>query len=117
MRRSFNIKNPIIVLLTLAVETAITYFAATKFSVRFIELMFFAGLLFSVVTFYFSSSGGKISELHSSQISGQTGLIQKKEPFVFKKGPIFIGSALFLLVGLILFILLISGVILPAGAS
>jgi hypothetical protein len=111
-----KIKNIIIILLTLAVEVAITYFAATKFSVRFIELMFFSGLLFASMTFYFSSSGGKISEFHMSQLSGQTGLIQKKEPFVFKKGPIFTGSALFLLVGLILFILLVSGVIPPAGA-
>ncbi|RHW38156.1 hypothetical protein D1B31_15400 [Neobacillus notoginsengisoli] len=109
-------KNLVVFLLTSVVEAAIAYFAALKFSVRFIELMFFAGLLFATVTFFFSSSGGRISEFHSSQISGQTGLILKKEPFVFKKGPVFTASALFLLVGLVLFILLFSGVIPPASS-
>ncbi|CEG27105.1 hypothetical protein [Bacillus sp. B-jedd] len=108
-----KIKTIIIFLLTLVVEAVITYFAAVKFSVRFIELMFFAGLLFATVSFLFSSSGGRVSEFHSSQISGQTGLILKKEPLVFKKGPIFTASALFLLVGLVLFILLFTGVIPP----
>lgn len=101
-------------LLTLAVETAITYFAASKFSVRFIEVMFFSGMLFAGITFYFSSSGGVISDFSSSQASAQTGYIQKREPFIFRKGPVFLASLLFFLIGLLFFILLISGVIPPA---
>jgi hypothetical protein len=112
--RLMQIKNIIIILLTLIVEVGITYFIASKFSVRFIEVMFFTGLAFAAVSFYFSSSGGNISDMQSSIISAQTGLIQKKEPFVFKRGPIFTSSAIFLLVGLVLFISLLSGLIPPA---
>lgn len=75
--------------------------------------MFFTGIAFTAISFYFSSSGGTIARLHSSQISAQTGIIQKSERFVFKRGPIFTSSAIFLFIGLILFILLISGIIPP----
>lgn len=109
-----NIKNIIIIVLTIIVEIIITYLIASKFSVRFIEVMFFSGMFFAAISFYFSSSGGKISEYYSSQLSGQTGIIQKKEPFVFKRGPIFTASAIFFIVGLVFFILLVSGIIPPA---
>lgn len=109
-----QLKNLLIILLTLTVEVVITYFVASAFSVRFIEVMFFTGMAFAAGTFYFSSSGGKISEFHSSQLSGQTGIIQKREPFVFRRGPIFTASAIFFAIGLLFFILLLSGVIPPA---
>jgi hypothetical protein len=106
-------KNLFILLVAIMVEVVITYFVATTFTVRFIEVMFFTGLAFAAVSFYFSSSGGTISRFHSSQLSGQTGIIQKLEPFVFRKGPIFTASIIFFNIGLILFILLISGIIPP----
>lgn len=104
-------------LVTFVIEVAITYFIALKFSVRFIEVMFFTGLAFTAISFYFSSSGGTISRFHSSQISGETGIIQESEPFVFRRAPIFTSSAIFLFIGLVLFILLISGIIPPAQMS
>ncbi|WP_231735020.1 hypothetical protein [Bacillus sp. FJAT-29937] len=89
-------------------------FVATKFSVRFIEVMFFTGIAFAAISFYFSSSGGIVSNYSSSQVSAQTGLIQKREKFVFRRGPIFTSSIIFFLIGLVLFILLITGIIPPA---
>ena len=109
-----NIKNIIVIALTLIVEIMITFLIASKFSVRFIEVMFFSGMFFTAISFYFSSSGGKISEFYSSQLSAQTGIIQKKESFVFRRGPIFTASAIFFIVGLVFLVLLISGIIPPA---
>ncbi|WP_313770622.1 hypothetical protein [Bacillus sp. S/N-304-OC-R1] len=76
--------------------------------------MFFTGMAFAAISFYFSSSGGAISGFSSSQVSAQTGIIQKREPFVFRRGPIFTASMIFFLIGLVLFILLVSGIIPPA---
>ena len=111
---SIRNKNLIILLITFVIEAAITYFVASKFSVRFIEVMFFTGAAFSVISFWFSSSGGTATRFIDSQVSAQTGFIQKREPFVFKRGPIFTSSVIFLIIGLVLFILLISGIIPPA---
>ncbi|WP_257391495.1 hypothetical protein [Cytobacillus gottheilii] len=102
-----------IFLVTFVVEAALTFFIATTFSVRFIEVMFFTGIAFAAISFYFSSSGGIISDYSSSQASAQTGFIQKREPFVFRRGPIFTSSIIFFFIGLILFILLTSGIIPP----
>lgn len=98
-------------------ETAITFWVASKFSVRFIELMFFTGMAFTAISFYFSSSGGVISDFSSSQASAQTGFIQKRESFVFRRGPLFTSSLIFFMIGLVLFILLISGIIPPVNWS
>ncbi|MEH7107297.1 hypothetical protein [Bacillus sp. JJ1764] len=81
-----QIKKVIIMLITFVLEAIITYFIALKFTVRFIEVMFFTGLAFAVLSFFFSTGGGKIADLHSSQLSGQTGIIQKREPFIFRRG-------------------------------
>ena len=106
-------KKIIIFLVTFVIEVVITYFVASKFSVRFIEVMFFTGIAFAAISFYFSSSGGAVSSFTSSQISAQTGIIQKSETFVFKRGPIFTSSIIFFLIGLVLFILLLLGIIAP----
>ncbi|TFI47685.1 hypothetical protein E4O93_11450 [Diaphorobacter sp. DS2] len=105
----------IIFLLAFLAEAGVTFFVASTFSVRFIEVMFFTGMAFAGLSFYFSSSGGVISDFSSSQASAQTGFIQKREAFVFRRGPVFTSSIIFFSIGLVLFILLISGVIPPAG--
>jgi hypothetical protein len=99
--------------ITLLIEIGLTYLIAEKFSVRFIEVMFFSGLLFSVISFWFSSSGGTATRFIDSQISAQTGLIQKPQRFIFRINPIFIASVSFLVIGLLFFILLIIGTIPP----
>ncbi|MCM3706834.1 hypothetical protein M3205_14035 [Cytobacillus firmus] len=105
----------IVLLLTFLIEAGVTLFVASTFSVRFIEVMFFTGMAFAGLSFYFSSSGGVIADFSSSNASAQTGFIQKREVFVFRRGPVFTSSIIFFCIGLVLFILLISGVIPPAG--
>ena len=104
-------KPPIIFVISLIVETAITYYVAEKISIRFIELMFFGGITFSVITFWFSSSGGIFTKYSESEASAMTGLVQKQSELVFRKGPVFMASLTFMLIGLVIFILLIAGVI------
>jgi len=106
-------KNLIIMMITLIVEVIITYYIASFFSVRLIEVMFFTGILFAGGIYYFSSSGGAMSRFFNAQVSGQMGFIQQSERFTVKVGPVFWASFIFLLVGLVLFILLITGVIPP----
>jgi hypothetical protein len=106
-------KKLVIFLITLIIEVGLTYLIASKFSVRFIEVMFFSGLAFSVITFWFSSSGGAATRYMDSQVSAETGLIQKRQEFRFNKNPIFNASLLFLIIGLLFFILLVSGIIPP----
>jgi len=100
-------------IVTLIVEVIITYFIASFFSVRFIEVMFFTGIAFAGGTFYFSSSGGAMSRLYTSQVSAQTGIIHERERFKVKLGPVFIASLIFFLIGLVFFILLVTGIIPP----
>ncbi|KOP72558.1 hypothetical protein AMS59_16715 [Lysinibacillus sp. FJAT-14745] len=106
-------KNLIIMIVAFIVEVLITYFIASFFSVRFIEVMFFTGIVFAGGTFYFSSSGGALSRVFASQVSGQTGIIQKREQFTYQIGPIFTASIIFFFIGLVFFILLVSGIIPP----
>lgn len=104
-------KTLIIFVISLIVETAITYYVAEKISIRFIELMFFGGITFSMITFWFSSSGGIFTKYSESEASAMTGIIQKRSELVFRKGPVFMASLAFMLIGLVIFILLIAGVI------
>lgn len=101
--------------ITLLIELLVTYLIATFFSVRMIEVLFFVGLAFTIIIYFFTSSGGTISNMTSSELSAQIGIIQKNEPFVFKRGPIFTASTILLIVGLVLFIMLIYGIIPPAA--
>lgn len=104
-------RSLIIYVISLIVETAITYYVAEKLSIRFIEIMFFGGVTFSVITFWFSSSGGVVTQISESQASALTAIIQKQSEFVFRKGPVFMSSLTFMLIGLVIFLLLIAGVI------
>ena len=73
----------------------------------------FSGVAFTLGTFYFSSSGGAMSRFYTSQVSAQTGIIHERERFKVKLGPVFIASLLFFLIGLVFFILLVTGIIPP----
>lgn len=109
-------KRKFLVTLTVAfiIELITTYLIASFFSVRMIEVMFFTGIAFTVIILFFTSSGGIISNMASSEASARTGIMQKREPFIFKRGPIFFASLLLLVVGLLFFILLTLGIIPPA---
>lgn len=101
-------------IVTFILEVIITYFIASFFSVRFIEVMFFTGMAFAGGAFYFSSSGGAMSRLYASQVSGKTGIIQKRERFTYTIGPVFTASFIFFLIGLVFFVLLVWGIIPPS---
>ncbi|WP_431810951.1 hypothetical protein [Lysinibacillus sp. FW12] len=106
-------KHVIIMVIAWIVEIVLTYWIATMFSVRFIEVMFFTGVAFTLGIFYFSSSGGAMSRLFASQVSAQTGIIHERERFQVRLGPTFLASLLFFLIGLVFFILLVMGIIPP----
>jgi len=106
-------KHILIIIIAWIVEISLTYWVAKMFSVRFIEVMFFTGVAFTLGTLYFSSSGGAMSRFYTSQVSAQTGIIHERERFKVKLGPVFIASLLFFLIGLVFFILLVTGIIPP----
>ncbi|PKG23135.1 hypothetical protein CWS01_13785 [Niallia nealsonii] len=85
------------------------FLTAAIFSIRYIEVI---GLLFTVILFTFSSSGGSWTRYIDSKISAQTGIILEKEPFFFRMNPALLVSILYTIIGLIIFILLISIIIL-----
>ncbi|KRE00631.1 hypothetical protein ASE46_28995 [Bacillus sp. Root239] len=106
-------KTVFIALLTLIVESIFTFLISWKLSIRFIEIMFFTGLFCSVCLAWFTSNGSTISRFIDAQNSARTGIVQEREEFRFRNGPAFKTSLLYLLVGLIFFILLITDVIAP----
>lgn len=57
-------RTQLIFVITLLIEGGLTYACSSFLSIRFIELMFFSGLLFSVLTFWFSSSGSNSAHSH-----------------------------------------------------
>jgi hypothetical protein len=106
----------LIFFITLIIESGLTYLVSTKFSIRFIEIMFFAGLLFTVISFLFSSSGGIATRFTDAETSGETGLldtVKNRGHLKVRMNPVLFASMLFLFVGLMFFILLVSGIISP----
>ena len=106
-------KTVFIVVLTLIIESIFTFLISWKLSIRFIEIMFFTGLFCSVCLAWFTSNGSTISRFIDAQNSARTGIVQEREEFRFRNGPAFKASLLYLFVGLIFFILLITDVIAP----
>ncbi|MBP2239547.1 hypothetical protein J2Z40_000100 [Cytobacillus eiseniae] len=98
---------------TLIIEIGLTVILSKLFSVRFIELMFFTGIVFSTITVWFSSSGGAMTRHIDSQTSAMTGMIQKREEFSLRLNYVVFASISFLVVGLIFLVLLITNVIPP----
>ncbi|AQU77098.1 hypothetical protein [Priestia megaterium] len=105
--------NAFIAVLTLIIESVITFLISWKLSIRFIEIMFFVGVFCSVCLSWFTSNGSTISRFIDAQNSARTGIVQEREDFRFRNGPAFKASLLYLFVGLIFFILLITDVIAP----
>jgi len=108
-----NPKHFVMMVIAFIVEFALTYWIASVFSVRFIEVMFFTGAAFTLGTLYFTSSGGAMSRFFAAQSGAVTGIIQERDRFQFKVGPVFIASLIFVLIGLVFFILLVTGIIPP----
>jgi hypothetical protein len=106
-------KQLLVAFITLMIETALTYFISLKLSIRFIEIMFFVGIACTTILVWFSSSGGMMTNMINSINNAITLYKQEREEFTFRRGPAFFASLLFLFVGFIFFILLVSGIIPP----
>ncbi|MBN8202851.1 hypothetical protein [Bacillus sp. NTK034] len=106
-------KNIFILFITLAAEALITLIASSAFSIRFIEIMFFSGVVFTALTVWFSSTGGIVTRFMDSTASAMTGFLSKREEFSFRPSYAVLGSVIFLLIGLVFFILLLTNVIPP----
>ncbi|SOC41540.1 hypothetical protein [Ureibacillus acetophenoni] len=107
-------KNSLLFFLTLIIEGVITFLVASAFSVRFIEVMGILGAVICALIYLLTSGGGSVSDFFTARNAAITGIIQKRESFVFKRGPVFFASLVYFGVGLIFFILLVSSVIPPA---
>lgn len=111
-----KIKFWTIFLITFAIETGITYFLSSQFSVRFIEVMFFTGIVFLITSIYFSGGLSYIKEQQDAKTHAETGFTPFVEPpTIFRRGPFFIASLTFFLIGLIFFILLLTEIIPPVS--
>lgn len=109
-----RIKFWLIFLITFAIETSLTYFLSSQFSVRFIEVMFFTGIVFLLTSIYFSGGFSYIKEQQDARTRAETGFTQGIEPpSVFRRGPFFTASLTFFLIGLLFFILLLTEIIPP----
>lgn len=109
-----NMKRAIIFISTLIVEFAVTYAFSQLFSIRFIEIMFFSGVMFTLIVIFFTSSGGAARNYYNTQTTTATGIILKWEQFKLHPSFALIASIIFTVIGLVFFILLISGHIPPA---
>lgn len=108
-------KHRWMMLMTFIVEALLTYGVARMSSVRFIEVMFLAGAAFAIGIYFFSSSGGAMTRFYTSSASAQTGIILGRERFQVKLGPAFVASLIFCLIGLVFFLLLVTGIIPPVS--
>jgi hypothetical protein len=62
------IKFIISTFIIILVQISIIFYASTKFEIRFLDLMFYFGVLFTVISLFFSSNGGFISNLSDAKV-------------------------------------------------
>lgn len=89
------------------IQLIITYFISIKVDIRFLDLMFYLGVGFMVITLFFSSSGGFISNLSDTQVMSSVegmfgGFKHKREFGSVNLNPLVVGSITFFLLGIIL---------------
>ncbi|MED3879621.1 hypothetical protein [Priestia megaterium] len=110
-------RTQLIFVITLLIEAGLNDVCSSFLSIRFIELMFFSGLLFSVLTFWFSSSGSNSAHSHYKTHSMRlmSGADIEHNPFRLRWTAYFLASLSFAGVGLIFFILLLTDVIPPVS--
>jgi len=107
-------RTQLIFVITLLIEAGLTYACSSFLSIRFIELMFFSGLLFSVLTFWFSSNSAHSHyKTHSMRL--MSGANIEHNPFRLRWTAYFLASLSFTGVGLIFFVLLLTDVIPPVS--
>ncbi|KEK21678.1 hypothetical protein [Bacillus gaemokensis] len=80
------------VLATLIIEGVIVYKLAEFIGWNFIDITFFIGICFTLITGFFSSKGGFSSNSVRLQLQAQTGIKIEEEKFKLNMNPVFIGS-------------------------
>lgn len=96
----------IFTVLVMAVEFGISYLISFQFNYQLLGSMFLVGLASSLVTIFFSSTGGIVSNYHESELA--TSYIGWKNGYKFKRtlGSVSvncfnIGSVLFFVIGFV----------------
>lgn len=89
------------------VQICIIFYASTKFEVRILDLMFYFGVLFTVISLFFSSNGGFISNLSDAKvmnsINGMFGSFKHTRSIGnININPFVVGSILLFIGGIIL---------------
>jgi hypothetical protein len=89
------------------VETGIVYFISEKLTIRFLDLLFYAGVFFMLTALFFSSSGGLISNMSESKVMDSAhgmfgGFKHKRKLGSVSLNPFVVGSVLFLILSIVL---------------
>ena len=89
------------IFVTLIVEGVIVYIVSEFLGWKFIDITFFIGICFALITGIFISKGGFSSNKVRLQIQAQTGIKMEEEKFELNMNPIFIGSIIYTVVSLL----------------
>lgn len=99
-------KFAIFTIIVIVIEFGISYLVANKFNIRLIDSIFSVGLLLSLFSLFFSSSGGLFSnysdvKIASSYIGLKNNYKIKRTFEAFNINCFNLGSILFFLIGLV----------------
>ncbi|WP_242218676.1 hypothetical protein [Bacillus cereus group sp. BfR-BA-01380] len=92
-------------LATIIIEAGIVYVLSKILGWSFIDLTFFAGICFVIITYYFSSKGGFSSNSVRLQAQARFGIKVEEEEFELRVDPILIGSIVYTILSLILVVI------------
>lgn len=96
-----KMKKGLGLLATIIIEAGIVYVLTKLLGWSFIDLTFFAGLCFVVITYNFSSKGGFSSNSVRLQTQSEFGIKVDEEKFELSVNPILIGSIVYTILSLI----------------
>ncbi|CAM4167543.1 hypothetical protein COJ48_15095 [Bacillus cereus] len=92
-------------LVTIIIEAGIVYVLSKILRWSFIDLTFFTGICFVIITYYFSSKGGFSSNSVRLQAQARFGIKVEEEKFELSVNPILIGSIVYTILSLILVVI------------
>ncbi|MGE7936487.1 hypothetical protein [Bacillus paramycoides] len=92
-------------LVTIIIEAGIVYVLSKILRWSFIDLTFFTGICFVIITYYFSSKGGFSSNSVRLQAQARFGIKVEEEKVELSVNPILIGSIVYTILSLILVVI------------
>jgi hypothetical protein len=99
-----TMKRLIKILLTIIIFIGITYALAHYTNGEFIDYSFFTGLIFSSAYWFFTSSGGFTTDVLDVSVQGTTGTKMEKQKYKFSPDIVFLTSAAYTIISLVLFL-------------